>query len=249
MLLSADPNVALRVHSPTTPALSDREVWTDVFVEQSNLFSSELTARLSAQAKAVTPKMAAGDVETSDFVFRSKRRGFAEHVAEPEYDLVLEGLFNELLSYGFVTPTQRTDFERNALYMHAQGAAFHVDTFNSAWRNALFWVYVLESGPVDLLFPNIAIRLPLQSGQLVVFDPGEPHGVVQQGAEQYSKASFKSAQSRQTFLTGHIPQSREFFKTLGLCLDKKILSQNMQCIKNPDEVDSKTGRLSLSGQR
>ena len=57
--------------------------------------------------------------------------------------------------------------------------AYHDDVH--AFAEVLLGVWCLETPPMDLVLPRLDLRLPLQAGMVVVFDPGQPHALLSPG--------------------------------------------------------------------
>lgn len=90
-------------------------------------------------------------------------------------------------------------------YLAMRGAGFHNDV-SRHWSRCLFWVLALDVGDVEFVMPHAAVRLPLKSGDLVVFDQTMAHGLCRPEDDGQAMAtSFESgADGRQIFLTGEL---------------------------------------------
>lgn len=65
-----------------------------------------------------------------------------------------------------------------------KAAMFHHDM--SGFSDSIFCIVWLEKSlGLELAFPQLGLRIPLHYGTIVVFDAGQPHGVVFAGAEAF----------------------------------------------------------------
>lgn len=101
-------------------------------------------------------------------------------------------------------------------YLGAQGAGFHNDV-NRHWSRCLFWLLALDVADVELVMPQVGLRLPLAVGDLLVFDQTLAHGLCRPHDQgQALAASFEGGpQDRQLFLTGELPLSDAQWAALG----------------------------------
>jgi hypothetical protein len=83
-------------------------------------------------------------------------------------------------------PALRARFE----WYLCRGAFFHTDAH---FGDVLFGVWYVSGPPVDIAFPRAGLRLAVDPGALVVFDPFEVHGVLRRGAERYSADDYADA--------------------------------------------------------
>jgi hypothetical protein len=72
-----------------------------------------------------------------------------------------------------------------------RGAFFHNDAH---YGDVLFGAWCLAGPPRELVFPRIGLRVPARVGDMVVFDPFEPHAVLNPGAKQFRHADYESAE-------------------------------------------------------
>lgn len=93
-----------------------------------------------------------------------------------------------------------------------RGAYFHNDAH---YDGVLFGVWCVASPPRDLVFPRIGCRLPVQAGNLVVFDPFEPHAVLQSGATRYRSEDYKAAEAS-LFLGFEVELTAEVRRMFGI---------------------------------
>jgi len=78
-----------------------------------------------------------------------------------------------------------------------RGAQPHFDGQSKAWRNRLFWSLSLDDTDTDVLFGNLAIRVPQTRGTLLIFDGNQPHCLL--------------AREHAIFQKNHFPKSRSQF--------------------------------------
>jgi hypothetical protein len=89
--------------------------------------------------------------------------------------------------------------------MACRGAKYHHD--GEQYGSAAFCnLFLSEDRDLDLHFPSIGLRIPLTRGTAVIFDTGQPHGVIQRRSSGFDVADFASGQDRtQLFLTWELP--------------------------------------------
>lgn len=89
--------------------------------------------------------------------------------------------------------------------MACRGARYHHD--GNQYGNAAFCnLFLSEDKGLDLHFPALDKRIPLTRGTAVIFDTGQPHGVIQRGSSSFNEADFAPDQDRvQIFLTWELP--------------------------------------------
>ena len=89
--------------------------------------------------------------------------------------------------------------------MACRGARYHHDA--AQYGGAAFCnLFLSEDKGLDVHFPATGHRIPLTRGTAVIFDTGQPHGVIQRHSDGFSVADF--AQDRdytQIFLTWELP--------------------------------------------
>jgi hypothetical protein len=71
-----------------------------------------------------------------------------------------------------------------------RGAAFHNDLHG--WDNALFLNWYLGGVPRDFVIAGVG-RLTIRPGDVILFDPSRPHGLVLEGAKGFSRTGWGSA--------------------------------------------------------
>lgn len=78
-------------------------------------------------------------------------------------------------------------------------ASFHHDL--SAFGDSVFCVvWTEEDCGLELVFPDLDVRVPLSFGTIVVFDAGQPHGVIRKGLKVFNARSYTTL-PMQTFLS------------------------------------------------
>ncbi len=69
------------------------------------------------------------------------------------------------------------------------GAYFHNDAHYS---NVLFGAWCMQGPKREVVFPRLSIRTPAGPGNLVVFDPFEPHAVLRLGDRHYEHERYET---------------------------------------------------------
>ena len=89
--------------------------------------------------------------------------------------------------------------------MACRGARYHHD--GAQYGGAAFCnLFLSEDRGLDLHFPSLGHRIPLTRGTAVIFDTGQPHGVIQRGSSGFNAADFAPDQDCvQIFLTWELP--------------------------------------------
>ena len=89
--------------------------------------------------------------------------------------------------------------------MACRGARYHHD--GAQYGDAAFCnLFMSEDRGLDLHFPALGLRIPLTRGTVVLFDTGQPHGVIQRGSSSFNAADFAPDQDWiQIFLTWELP--------------------------------------------
>ncbi|WP_233889621.1 hypothetical protein [Paraburkholderia flagellata] len=89
--------------------------------------------------------------------------------------------------------------------MACRGARYHHDG-EQYGGTAFCNLFLSEDKGLDLHFPFTGQRIPLKRGTAVIFDPVQPHGVIQRGSDSFSAAEFAPDQDfDQIFLTWELP--------------------------------------------
>ena len=89
--------------------------------------------------------------------------------------------------------------------MACRGAKYHHD--GSQYGGTAFCnLFMSEDKGLDLHFPSMDYRIPLTRGTAVIFDTGQPHGVIQRGSGGFNVTDFAPDQDcTQIFLTWELP--------------------------------------------
>jgi hypothetical protein len=95
--------------------------------------------------------------------------------------------------------------ESDVALMACRGARYHHD--GNQYGDAAFCnLFLSEDRGLDLHFPSLGHRIPLTRGTAVIFDTGQPHGVIQRGSSGFNAADFAPDQDCiQLFLTWELP--------------------------------------------
>lgn len=104
--------------------------------------------------------------------------------------------------------------------MACRGARYHHDA--GQYGGAAFCnLFLSEDKGLDLCFPNSGHRIPLTRGTVVIFDTGQPHGVVKRGGHIFREADFPTKHdSTLLFLTWELPiESAPVARALEVDLD------------------------------
>jgi hypothetical protein len=89
--------------------------------------------------------------------------------------------------------------------MACRGARYHHD--GAQYGSAAFCnLFLCDDQGQDLHFPSTGLRIPLTRGTVVVFDTGQPHGVIRRGSSGFNANDFsQEMDSVQLFLTWELP--------------------------------------------
>ncbi|CAN7347969.1 hypothetical protein [Caballeronia sp. LjRoot31] len=104
--------------------------------------------------------------------------------------------------------------------MACRGARYHYDA--EQYGGAAFCnLFMSENRGLDLHFPSTGHRIPLTRGTAVIFDTGQPHGVIQRGSSGFNVADFSPDQDyTQIFLTWELPiENAHVGDALGVAFD------------------------------
>lgn len=200
MLIIGDPQYHLQ-------AGNFRSAFSGAFVSTEMLHTPAQESSIAAFTTTLHPRLGAGDIESHGFFVGS------------DVEAACAGVTNRvkalLDAYGWTEPSDDKMFLWNTRLLRTQGAPFHHDAHNSSWHKSLFWVYVLQAQDTDLRFPNLDLSISLQCGQLIVFDPLQPHGLVKSGNKEFSPRQF-TRNNRQLFLSGDMSYPHAFWPSIGV---------------------------------
>jgi hypothetical protein len=142
-------------------------------------------SQLWAAALAAT-ETAKGDVSAVPFA------ALREAPLEPG---LLGVLLDWLQEQGFPDLSERVAVS----VLGCRAVPFHQDLY--AFGDSLFCVvWLADDCGLELVFPAEETRVPLQRGTVVVFDSGQPHGVLRAGAETYQEDAYPG-QALQMFVS------------------------------------------------
>lgn len=102
-------------------------------------------------------------------------------------------------------------------FLTCMGAPFHNDVMCN-WPSCLFWCLALDVFDVEFVMPHLGVRLLLEPGDLIVFDPCFPHGVCRpRDGGCFVPAHFEedSAHHSQAFLSGELQLDEAQWEALG----------------------------------
>ncbi|MDL1859751.1 hypothetical protein FBR04_01800 [Betaproteobacteria bacterium PRO7] len=85
-----------------------------------------------------------------------------------------------------LAPSLRRSFE----WYVCRGAFFHNDAH---YAGVLFGVWCVAGPPREIVFPRLGLRAAAAPGDWAVFDPFEPHAVLDPGAPTYDRAPYANA--------------------------------------------------------
>ncbi|MFY2597214.1 hypothetical protein ACOTHJ_12740 [Achromobacter xylosoxidans] len=88
-----------------------------------------------------------------------------------------------------------------------RGASFHSDA-HSFSDFAFVVVWLSDDAGLDLLFPQLEQRIPLEYGTAVIFDCAQIHGVVPRGTSSFPKDEFDERLSTGCFVSIDLPIHR-----------------------------------------
>jgi len=119
----------------------------------------------------------------------------------PDYRLCVQAVSDWTRTLGLPEVLASSD----VALMACRGARYHHD--GAQYGGAAFCnLFVSEDKGLDLHFPFAGHRIPLVRGTAVIFDTGQPHGVIRRGSSGFDVADFASGQDcTQMFLTWELP--------------------------------------------
>ncbi|HZZ11873.1 MAG TPA: hypothetical protein VFE79_14390 [Paraburkholderia sp.] len=119
----------------------------------------------------------------------------------PDYARCVQAMSDWTGALGLPTVLAASDIA----LMACRGARYHHD--GAQYGNAAFCnLFMSEDKGLDLHFPALDRRIPLTRGTAVLFDTGQPHGVIQRGSSGFNPADFvPDRDCVQLFLTWELP--------------------------------------------
>ena len=110
--------------------------------------------------------------------------------------------------------------DSNLALMGCRGARYHHDA--SHYGGAAFCnLFLSDAKDLDLHFPALGLRIPLQRGLALIFDTGQPHAVIRRGHSGFRATDFAGGQEcSQFFLTWELAiESAPVAHALGVTFD------------------------------
>jgi hypothetical protein len=120
-----------------------------------------------------------------------------------------------------------------------KGAFFHNDAH---YAKVLFGVWSVAGPRREIVFPRAGIRAPAGPGNLVIFDPFEPHAVLRVGVCRYRREDFADSE-RSLFLGFELELSAAVKTAFGI----REGNPNWPTLSSRNAVDPETGALTRSG--
>lgn len=119
----------------------------------------------------------------------------------PEYGRCVQALSDWMRVQGLPDVLASSD----VALMVCRGARYHHDA--EQYGGAAFCnLFLSEDRGLDVHFPSIGRRTPLKRGTALIFDTGQPHGVIQRGSSGFNAADFAPEEDYvQLFLTWELP--------------------------------------------
>jgi len=149
---------------------------------------------------------------------------------DPVLERELKGVLPEPLA---------TAVKRRMEWYGCRGAFFHNDAH---YDGVLFGVWSIAGPPRDLVFPRLDCRLPARIGSIVVFDPFEPHAVLDAGAERYCRGDYEGAQAN-LFLGFEIALTPEVRNAFGI----EPAHAHVPTLSSRIAINPETGALVTTG--
>ena len=119
----------------------------------------------------------------------------------PEYARCVQAMLNWTSAAGLPGVLAAGDLS----LMACRGARYHHDSAQYS-HSAFCNLFLGEDAGWDVHFPAIDLRIPLSRGTAMVFDTGQPHGVIRRGSKGFDVADFaREDDASQVFLSWEIP--------------------------------------------
>ena len=134
----------------------------------------------------------------------------------PDYTRCVEAMYHWTCALGLADVLAISD----VALMASRGAKYHHD--GAQYGGAAFCnLFLSEDKGLDLHFPFLDYRIPLTRGTAVIFDTGQPHGVIRRGSSGFNVADFGSDRDcSQLFLTWELPiEDIQVGQVLGIHFD------------------------------
>lgn len=190
-----------------------RAPWGQVHRVQTMFLDAASRASLVAQGRAAAPVHGFSDINYA----RTSWPALAE--AAPGVQGLAGHIAAALQTTGVLGPTPgryRRGVAWRIDYLTACGAGFHNDVARH-WPRCLFWLLALDVHDVAFVMPHTELHLPLQPGDLLVFDQTMAHGLCRPAdGGQAVAASFDADEPQaQVFLTGELRLGDAQWAALG----------------------------------
>ncbi|MGS1009492.1 hypothetical protein [Achromobacter anxifer] len=119
----------------------------------------------------------------------------------PEYGLCLQAMGDWMDGLGLPGVLAGADIA----LMACRGARYHHD--GGQYGGAAFCnLFLSDDRGLDVHFPAIGLRIPLVRGTAMIFDTGQPHGVILRRGTGFQEADFAAGlELAQLFLTWELP--------------------------------------------
>jgi hypothetical protein len=126
-------------------------------------------------------------------------------------------------------------FARSRLEWYAcRGAFFHNDAH---YDGVLFGIWSILGPARDIVFPRIGCRLSSAVGEMVVFDPFEPHGVLDAAALSYRAQDYEGTEPS-VFLGFEIELSAQVRDAFGIApARERVPTLSSRIAINPENGD------------
>lgn len=118
--------------------------------------------------------------------------------------------------------------------MACRGARYHHD--GAQYGGAVFCnLFLSEDQGLDLHFAQAGHRIPLARGTVVLFDTGQPHGVIDRRSSSFKLADFPADRAcTQVFLTWELPiDNKNVVKALEIAFD---IDPSTSALLNEEQV-------------
>ena len=158
----------------------------------------------------------------------------------PDYKHCVQAMEDWTRGQGLADVLKEARANGDVALMVCRGARYHNDA--SQYGGAAFCnLFLSEEKDLDLHFPRVGLRLPLQRGLAVVFDTGQPHAVVKRGSNSFDVANFGLGQ-----------ESSQFFLTWELSIEDAQVAHALQIAFDTDPATAlqlREAQVRVNGQR
>jgi hypothetical protein len=125
---------------------------------------------------------------------RQRSASLATELSFPPGRVVAGGVFTEPVAHISLRAALPADL-RGALkesfeWYGCRGAFFHTDAH---YGEVVFGAWCVAGSPRDIVFARAGVRARTSVGTVVVFDPFEPHAVLEPGDAAYERARYEDA--------------------------------------------------------